>query len=51
MGITNAKDNQLLRAEYIIKKLFNTMQAFGELFPELIPIRKKLLLLPVLHQK
>jgi hypothetical protein len=49
MDLTN--QNQLLRYEYIIKKLYNTFDAFQALFPELLPIRQKIQLLPLIQEK
>ncbi|MGV3642226.1 MAG: hypothetical protein ACO1NZ_17015 [Adhaeribacter sp.] len=46
MAISNQNDNQVIRYEYIIKKLYNTLDAYGEIFPELLIIREKLAQLP-----
>lgn len=46
MASTKQNDNQVFRYEDIIKKLYNTLDAFGPLFPELPVIREQLLLLP-----
>lgn len=46
MAISNQNDNRVIRYEYIIKKLYNTLDAFGEIFPELLMVREKLSLLP-----
>lgn len=46
MAISNQNDNQVIRFEFIIKKLYNTLDAYGEIFPELLIIREKLSQLP-----
>ncbi|MGV3502313.1 MAG: hypothetical protein ACO1O1_01290 [Adhaeribacter sp.] len=42
MELPNQNDNQVIRYEYIINKLYNTLEAYGEIFPQLLQVRESL---------